>query len=246
MRFLLPPSETKAPGGNGPPLDLDLLAFPTLTAIRLEIVTALSDLAADPERARAVLGISSRQDEEIARNRILKTSATRPAIERYSGVLYEALGAEALPRRARTRAARTVVITSALFGALGADDPIPAYRLSGTADLPNVGKLSRRWRPDLAGVLASQAPVIDLRSAAYVALAPLPTAIRVRVIDRDGRSISHHNKAAKGRLVRAFLQCPRQPRRIDDLASAAAGPGLHLHRLGPTEIELRWNEGALS
>ena len=120
---------------------------------------------------------------------------------------------------------------------------IPAYRLSGTADLPGVGKLSHRWRPELAATLSGEGLIIDLRSAAYVALAPLPNAIRLRVIDADGRSISHHNKAAKGRLVRAFLECPRIPRRIDDLASAAAPHGLQLSRVGPLEVELRWSGG---
>ncbi len=239
MRLLLPPSETKSTGGGGPPLDLSTLAFPALTAIRREVVTALTALATDPEQARTVLGISLRQEEEIERNRSLETSATCPAIERYTGVLYDTLGANTLPRRARTRASRTVVIASALFGALGPDDMIPAYRLSGNADLPGVGKLRRRWQPYLAQALASEGPIIDLRSAAYVALAPLPNAIRVRVIDADGRSISHHNKAAKGRLVRVFLECPRIPRRIDDLVSAAAPHGLHMSRVGPMELELR-------
>ena len=35
---LLPPSETKAPGGDGAPLDLAALIAPELTAVRTELI----------------------------------------------------------------------------------------------------------------------------------------------------------------------------------------------------------------
>src|SRR6478735_3466811 len=103
---LLPPSETKAPGGDGAPLELASLTAPELTGVRTEIAEALVKLAADVPAARTALGLSAKQDAEIARNADLWTSPTRPAIDRYTGVLYDALGVGSMTRAQRARAAR--------------------------------------------------------------------------------------------------------------------------------------------
>ena len=76
MLVLLPPSETKAPGGDGPPLDLAALTAPELTPVRTELVENLVKLADDVPAARAALGLSPKQDDEIARNAALWTSPT--------------------------------------------------------------------------------------------------------------------------------------------------------------------------
>jgi uncharacterized protein len=95
---LLPPSETKAPGGDGAPLDLAALSAPALTPVRSEIIDALGKLAGDVPASRTALGLSPKQDDEIARNAELWTSPTRPALERYTGVLYDALDVGSLTR----------------------------------------------------------------------------------------------------------------------------------------------------
>src|SRR5512133_1372007 len=55
---LLPPSETKRAGGDGPPLQLDALSFPALRSMRAALVDELVSLAADPPACRRALGIS--------------------------------------------------------------------------------------------------------------------------------------------------------------------------------------------
>src|SRR5687768_6678844 len=93
---LLPPSETKHQGGDGAPLDLARLTAPELNPVRTEIAEALHKLADDVPAARAALGLSPKQDDEIARNAALWTSPTLPAVERYTGVLYDALDVHSL------------------------------------------------------------------------------------------------------------------------------------------------------
>lgn len=200
MRIILPPSETKLPEGCGDPLDYSNLSFPSLTATRKRLVRALVSLGAKSKRlaAREALGLSVGQDQEIERNVALRSSPTTAAVDRYTGVLFDALDAATLKPSQR----ESIWIASALFGVLAAEDPVPAYRLSATSRLPGLGTLASIWKPKLALVLGSCGPVLDLRSGSYVDLGPVPDAFVARVIDRDGRSISHHNKATKGRIAR--------------------------------------------
>src|SRR5690606_32293243 len=101
MKILLPPSETKNAGGSGVPLDPASLSLPSLTAQREAVISTLVELAGDPALAQRVLKLSDRQLGEIEHNRALRAAPTMPAVDRYTGVLYDALGAAALTEEAR-------------------------------------------------------------------------------------------------------------------------------------------------
>lgn len=236
---LLPPSETKRSGGDGPPLRLRDLSTPALRRLRGDLIGDLVELAADPPACRKALGISGAQDEEIARNAALRRSPTMPAIHRYTGVLYDALDIESLSGAAATRARRRLAVGSALFGLLRADDMIPAYRLSAGSKLPGRPGLPSRWRPVLEPVLADLASrelVVDLRSGAYVGLGRLDAAVRVDVIAErsDGRRtvVSHFNKAHKGILARALAGANSEPDDATSVAAVAKKAGMRVERDG--------------
>jgi cytoplasmic iron level regulating protein YaaA (DUF328/UPF0246 family) len=236
---LLPPSETKAFGGDRPPLALDGLSYPELTPARRKLVDELAALSGDAPTGLAALGLSERQSGELARNADLWSAPTLPALARYTGVLYAALDAGSLRLAQRDRLA----VASALFGLLAADDPIPAYRLSATATLPGLGSVRSVWRPVLAPVLAELAGlVIDLRSGSYAALGPVPGAVTVDVVSDDGhgsrRTVSHHNKSHKGLLARLLATAPREVSDTAGVARIARRGGLRVHRTGEHELEL--------
>lgn len=244
MLVLLPPSEGKSAARRGKPLDLATLSFPGLTATRVRVVDAVVDLAAtEPAALRAVLGLSERQDEEIARDAALRTAATAKAADVYTGVLYEALSLHTLDTAALRRANRSVVVMSALFGAVRLTDRIPAYRLSGDTVLPALGPVARLWREPLAEVLpgaAGRGLVLDLRSSAYASMwAPAPAlahrTVQARVLQevrKGGRLtrmvVSHSNKATKGRLVRALLTTGADPRTVEEFLLAGTEAGFHV------------------
>lgn len=237
MIVLLPPSETKRAGGDGPALRLDALNFPELTPVRAALVDELVALAADAPACRKALGISASQDHEIERNAALKTSPTLPAINRYTGVLYDALDIESLGRTALSRAHARLAIGSALFGLVRADDLIPAYRLSASSKLPGKGTLAARWRAPLDAVLADLASdelVVDLRSGSYAALGRLPGAVDVDVVSEkaDGTRtvVSHFNKAHKGRLARALVASRAEPDSAAKVAAVARKAGMRVER----------------
>jgi cytoplasmic iron level regulating protein YaaA (DUF328/UPF0246 family) len=217
---LLPPSEGKASGGRGAPLDLTRLSHPGLNPVRGRLVTALQAAArSDPDGLRAALACPS---GEVDRDAALTTSPTMPALRRYTGVLYEALSYGTLSPGGRRRANGSLRVASALFGLLSPRDPVPAYRLSAGTSLPGVGSLAATWRPVLEPELAGHRLVVDLRSGWYAALARVPHAVQVRVLRETGgvRSVvSHDNKWTKGLLARAL--CEHGARSVRDVAEAA-------------------------
>jgi cytoplasmic iron level regulating protein YaaA (DUF328/UPF0246 family) len=240
---LLPPSETKHPGGDGAPLDLGALTAPELTPLRAELAEALVGLAADVPAARAVLGLSPRRDDEIARNARLWTSPTLPAVQRYTGVLYDALDVGSMTRAQRARTDRRLAIGSALFGVVRATDPIPAYRLSADSALPGMPTLRTFWKPELTATLARiDDLVVDLRSGSYAALAPIPGAVTVRVLSqhRNGTRtvVSHFNKAHKGRLARLLSTTNAEPDSVLRLRTLLRRAGLHVEHDGDRSLTI--------
>jgi hypothetical protein len=233
MKILLPPSETKRPGGDGAPLDLGSLALPGLHAHRSAAVDALVALAADEEAARRVLKLSARQAEDIAHNRMLRSAPTMPAIDRYTGVLFDALDASSLPKPSRRWLGEHVWIHSAPLGPVSALDPLPAYRLSAGTSLPGLPALRRHWADATSAAIEDAEPdfVLDLRSEAYVALGPVPASVPssyVRVVTEHGRALNHFNKKSKGLLVRALAEARPRISSLRAFRSWAARRGIVL------------------
>lgn len=213
MLILLPPSETKRVGGRGRTLDVDSFPFASLRPEREASIDALIHLAGDAERSRRVLKLGATQLADATVNLALRTAPTLPAVDRYTGVLYDALDAASLDAASRRWLGSHVMIHSAPFGPVGALDAIPAYRLGAAASVPGLLPLRRLWAGPVTAAIAAAAPtfVLDLRSEAYVALGPLPASARgayVRVVTETAtgevRALNHFNKHAKGALVRAL------------------------------------------
>jgi len=240
---LLPPSETKSDGGNGAPLDLGELSMPQLTDTREMLVQALVDLAADSEASMRALGLGATQADEIERNAKLWVSATRPALERYTGVLFDALDASSFTRVQREKAYRRLAMGSALFGAVRAGDPIPAYRLSGGSKLPGFGTLQALWKPELTDALVAEAAgdlVVDLRSGVYQQLGPVPGAVTATVLterpDGTRKVVSHFNKHHKGLLARALVLTRAEPSDVESVARVTSKAGLRVEVASSTEM----------
>ncbi|GAB2550283.1 peroxide stress protein YaaA [Leucobacter ruminantium] len=215
MLLLLPPSETKRVGGEGSLAPNKLRAHGALAEARERVRTALVELSSGEEDAAAKalkLGVKNRG--ELAHNLELETSGTMAAIERYTGVLYDALDVGTLTSEARAWLDEHAAVQSALFGLVAAGDPIPAYRLSAGSRLPGLGAPLKRIWSEAHSALEwdGDAFVLDLRSQDYAALAPLPDGVGwfLHVVQRgkDGRTraLNHFNKAAKGDLVRRLAR----------------------------------------
>ena len=245
MLILLPPSEGKYTPSRGKPLDLGALSFPGLTAARRELLDALLTLCSgDADKAAEVLGLGATQSDEVRRNAALREAPTARADAVYTGVLYDALGFDSLSPDARRRAARSLAVTSALFGLVRPADRIPAYRLAGGVSLPGIGPVAAHWRGVLDPMVreaAGNGLVVDLRSTTYAAfwrpgsdLAPRVATVRVlQQVGEERKVVSHFNKATKGRLVRALLEDGAGPRTPEKLAADLDRLGWHVELHAP-------------
>jgi len=244
MLVLLPPSETKRSGGEAVPLDWPSLAFPPLTGARRSVAHALVLLSKSPDAARTALKLGRTQSAEIERNRSLLTSLTMPAVDRYTGVIFDALDAGSLTDRQRDFAAQHVLVHSALFGPIGALDPIPAYRVSHDSRLPGLA-LKKHWAAPVTAVLQdTRGLLLDLRSEAYVALGAAPRraeSVFLRVVtDVNGgtRALNHFNKKSKGEFVRALVQNSVDFHSTSELIDWARGMRIKLRPGAAGELEL--------
>ncbi|GHD43212.1 peroxide stress protein YaaA [Mycetocola manganoxydans] len=235
MLVLLPPSETKRAGGTGRSLSLEDLRFPSLTDARRALADDVVALSEDADAAIAALKLGPKQHGEVDTNRELWQSPTLPALDRYTGVLFDALDAASLSPGARAFAGEHLVIHAALFGPVGALDPIPAYRLSHDSRVPG-RPLKRHWRSAVEQTLAAETGlVLDLRSEAYVALGPAPEGthfLRVLTESPGGvrRALNHFNKKAKGEFTRALIESETNFTTTDQLLDWASDVGIRIER----------------
>ena len=242
MLLVLPPSETKRDGGDAAPLDLAALSFPELGPQRKAALAALRTLSRSVSGSLDALSLGPALRSEVDRNRAVRTSPTMPALERFTGVLYDGLDAATLSAAEREFAADHVLIHSALFGLVRASDPIPAYRLSHDSRLPGLS-LRKHWRDAVATTLAAQPGlVLDLRSESYTNLGPAPSATYLRVVSENdsGRrvALNHFNKKGKGEFARAVIAAGIDHGTVDELVEWAASAGIRLEAGAPGELVL--------
>lgn len=254
LLIALPPSEGKAAGGDGAPLDLSALSDAgQLTTARAKVLAELVKLTSDAAdgrrltRARTVLGLTPGLAGEVAVDAQVLTAPTLPAAARYTGVLYDHLSLSTLPASARRRAQASVVTVSGLWGAVRPADPIPAYRLAMGVTLPRIGKLSTFWKPHLTAALPDDALVVDCRSAAYAAAwrpGPQSTVVGVRVftVSPDGTRtvVSHMAKATRGDVSRALLLAKTVAGTPEEVATVVTDAGLECELVEPARGGAPW------
>jgi uncharacterized protein len=239
--ILLPPSEGKTRARRGRPLDLSTLSFPELTPLREAVIDAVSTVSAQPG-ATEVLGVSPGLVEQVRRNVELRRAPTAAAAQVYSGVLYQALDHASLDPASKRRANRSIVVMSAMFGALRLTDRIPAYRVHVCARVPDVGTLDKQWRGSLAAALdAAVTPrelVVDCRSTTYAAMWR-PRAERAENwVQVTVPGASHNAKHTRGLVTRDLVQAaaPRTPHSVAQRLSE----GFDVDLTPPTRTGRSW------
>lgn len=230
MLILLPPSEGKTPAVGGNAVDWTSLSFPGLNTYRAKVLQSLGTVSAH-EDALALLGVGASLKADVERNTRLHAEPAAPAHQVYSGVLYDALGYGSLTAAQRKKADGSVLVISALWGAIRFADRVPAYRLSMATTLPDVGRLASFWKPALTEALTAATDgelLVDCRSSTYAAAWTPPPAQTVAVnvfseVDGVRKVVSHFAKHTRGELARHLLQrrgkAPQTPAQLQKAAA---------------------------
>lgn len=220
MRILLPPSETKSLGGDNPSLESNPI-IDSLSSARAEVIDALIELCSNTEQAIKALKLGPKQHQDVQRNLEIYTSPTMPALERYTGVLFDALKAESEIR------GENLFIQSSLFGLIPASTLIPYYRLSWDSKLPGIS-LKKHWQLAHQDYFVGGADVLDMRSKSYQQLAPITSVqsyvveVLVEYTNGTRKPLNHFNKKAKGVFARfADRENLSSAEQIADVAAAA-------------------------
>ncbi len=202
------------------------------------MIAALEKLGkASEKRAIEALGISRGQVGEIARDAELASTPVAPASEVYTGVLYDRLDFATLGTVGTKRAAKNLLISSALWGLLAPADRIPYYRFSMKARLPRIGALPAFWRESLTAAMVDAGHdeagglVLDMRSGAYSAAWKPKQArlVTVRGFTETGgrrKAISHMAKAVRGDVARIALSARAMPKDVETLAGLLEKNGM--------------------
>lgn len=237
MIFLLPPSETKESGGKK---TSKALSHKELDKTRKFLQAALIEICRNPEQAAKALKLGPKQMGEIIVNLDLPNAKYLPALDRYTGTLYDALKEGGVSAAMRARAGKSMFIQSSLFGLISAEDEIPNYRLSAGSKLPGVN-LKKLWQEAHESVWSnfSKEIVIDMRSNSYAELAPVPENIAcytvdVALEDKKGKrtKLNHFNKQAKGQFLRSALSAIPAPKTVTDLKAVAKSANLKIEVAG--------------
>jgi uncharacterized protein len=219
MRILLPPSEGKAEPEGGEPVDLDSLVFAAeLRKQRQQLLRAV-----DPK---------------------LRKAPAAPAAEVYTGVLYQRLDLSGLSAAARRRAAKRILIASALWGFVRPTDRIPHYRLPPSTKLDGIGALAAWWRPPLAAAMPDEPgeTIVDMRSGAYTSAWKPKRArlLSVRAFHEEKgerKAVSHMAKAVRGDVARALLLARTEPKSPEAVAAVATDAGFEVE-LTPASLDV--------
>lgn len=225
FRILLAPSERKAAGGSHSwaevKSDAKLNRFSELVAERDRVVSAMKEAIQAKNRLADLFEVKGKALEKaIEVNLEIASAPTRPAIERYTGDMYEAIDPGSLSPNGVQMFKKVGLIVSGLLGLVTPGDMIPDYKLKISAQLPDVGPLTRYWKGELAHLWIRELKgrgVLDLLPEEHSKTIAPPSGavswIQVKFGKVSGKgskakfsAITHESKILRGQLVRSVLE----------------------------------------
>jgi uncharacterized protein len=203
MKILLAPAEIKLNGGNNPPLCQNNFSFDPLYSSRLKAIKHYEKFLSTHTLEELSLWFGIKRLDEVKRySDSILNKPTMKAIQRYTGVAFDALDYNSLDIKTQNYIDENVIIFSNLFGACKALDFIPDYKYKQGAKLPNfdIEKFYKKeLKESLDNFLGDE--VIDIRAGYYDKYyKPISPTIRYKFL-KDKKVVSHWAKFYRGKLL---------------------------------------------
>ena len=198
MKILIPPSEGKAKVRSLNVLFRDTnFKFAKYTKQIVDLLCLIEN-----EDLTSVYGTT--QDKAIMfhrQNQDVFNSKCVPAIERYTGVVYNHIEWRTLSTKAKNYMKKHIIIFSGLFGLVTPDTLIPDYKLK-----MNVLSLKSLWGPIISDYLKNEDIIFDLLPQVHrKAYTPSKNTIQIDfLVQNKGKTSAagHFGKAVKGQFIR--------------------------------------------
>jgi len=202
LKILIPPSEGKA--NIKKPMDIKFGDTNFKYMDDVKMVIRLLSLIGNSE-IKSIYGTSQEKAEMFHRqNQDALNSRVCHAIDRYTGVVYDHINWETLPKHARDFMDEHVRIFSGLFGIVTPKTLIPNYKLK-----MNVQSIQYFWRPRLTEILKKEKLVVDLlpqvHRKSYIKKDVNVVEVEFLILDKKlGKKITagHYGKSVKGEFIR--------------------------------------------
>lgn len=200
MKILLAPSETKSQGGTFPSLSEENNLF----FYSDEVIDAYEEYLKNSsvEELSEWFGLKNLEECQKYKESILQ-KPTKKAIERYTGVAYEAIDYENIDPLSQKFIDENVMIYSNLFGIVRASDLIPEYKFKQGSLLPNLNTekyFAKNLKIKLDEFLGDE--VLDLSAGYYLKFyKPSANVVTYKFL-KGGKVVSHFAKHYRGELVK--------------------------------------------
>lgn len=221
LLFLIPPSEGKSSGGQA---TSQHVSFTLRQPIEIAGQASEKDLKCSGKRYA----------EAIALNRSLDNAPVLPAIERYRGVMYNALEYSSLEQDEQAYFDQHFLMVSGLYGLLRPQDQIANYKLP----------VATKWIYDFWGSQLIET-LIKLKADYVISLLPddylklfihkrhnsawadfKGQFLQLKFLTAEGKRLTHNSKPIKGQWMREL--CKQRISTWKDFQAFLRHPGYHI------------------
>ena len=208
MKILLAPAETKKVGGDSAPYCQDNFYFKDIFNSRDEVVQNYVKFIENStlDELSKWFGLKNLKECEKYSSSILE-KPTMKAIQRYTGVAFDALDYDGLSPNEKNYCDENVVLFSNLFGVLKASDLIPDYKYKQGAVLDSIDVIKHykdNIKDSLDNYLGEE--VIDLRAGFYEKFYKPTVPTIIYKFLKDGKVVSHWAKHYRGLIVKELAK----------------------------------------
>jgi len=199
MKILLAPAETKQSGGDNQALDIN-----TLYDFQQNILKYYEKQIQNSSIEELSLWFGLKNLKDVQKyKRSLKDLPTLKAIQRYTGVAFEAISYNDLDTKAQEYINNNVYIYSNLFGIIKADFLIPEYKFKQGAILSQIDNI-KYYKENLKDILDNELgdEILDLSASHYTKYYKPSTNVITFKFLKDGKVVSHWAKHYRGEMVK--------------------------------------------